>query len=485
MRLFFRFEMGADAARLGAAAAGTSSAAAAMASLTSQPLISAALCMLAMCAALFSVRVAKTSGGAERRVIEKITAVGKKIVEGDFEARILNIEEEGELAEVQHTINDMIDRSDAFVREATASLEAVCQNIYYRKILPAGLNGAFRTAADAINGSVSAQAKAVDEARRKAGEELQQLITVIGGSLQTLANGDLVSRLQGLPKAYEKISHDFNEATSHLANVLGRVVVSAGSIENSTQEIARAAEDLSGRTEQQATMIGQTSGTVQDLAKAIGRTAASSGRTKDIISEAKNELAANVDVVRDTEISIDRIKGSSQKINSIIGVIDEISFQTNLLALNAGVEAARAGDAGRGFAVVASEVRALAQRCADAAKEIKTLISTSADEVENGVALVKATGAAFDRIRTFVADIDSGIAEIADQALDQSNTLKQFNIVIAEIDYTTQRNAAMVEETSAACRSLAQECATMARMAAEFQLPPASAETQRPHKNAA
>ena len=200
------------------------------------------------------------------------------------------------------------------------------------------------------------------------------------------------------------------------------------------------------------------------------RTADASTRTKDIITNAKVEATQSIGVVRETEQAIERIKGSSEKIGAIIGVIDEIAFQTNLLALNAGVEAARAGEAGRGFAVVASEVRALAQRSAGAAKEIKALILQSAGEVAKGVGLVKAAGSAFDRIKNQIALIDGGIGEIAHRAVDQSNTLTQVNIAITTIDQATQQNAAMTEETNAACQSLSKECERLAGMVGKFRI---------------
>jgi methyl-accepting chemotaxis protein len=164
------------------------------------------------------------------------------------------------------------------------------------------------------------------------------------------------------------------------------------------------------------------------------------------------------------------IEQSSHQIGQIIGVIDEIAFQTNLLALNAGVEAARAGDAGKGFAVVASEVRALAQRSADAAKEIKTLISTSSQQVEAGVKLVGHTGTALQRIVTQVSEINGIVAEIAASAHEQATALHQVNTAVNQMDQVTQQNAAMVEQATAASHSLSQESEELARLVGRFQV---------------
>jgi methyl-accepting chemotaxis protein len=168
--------------------------------------------------------------------------------------------------------------------------------------------------------------------------------------------------------------------------------------------------------------------------------------------------------------AMSQIEDSARQINQIIGVIDEIAFQTNLLALNAGVEAARAGDAGKGFAVVASEVRALAQRSAEAAKEIKALISDSTTKVGDGVRLVGETGVALERIVTEVAQINSLVGEIASAAQEQATGLAQVNVAVNQMDQVVQQNAAMVEESTAASHTLAREATNLTDMMAQFQL---------------
>ncbi|MDB5424069.1 MAG: chemotaxis protein, partial [Phenylobacterium sp.] len=175
-------------------------------------------------------------------------------------------------------------------------------------------------------------------------------------------------------------------------------------------------------------------------------------------------------VVREAVAAMSDIESSSHQISQIVSVIDEIAFQTNLLALNAGVEAARAGDAGRGFAVVASEVRALAQRSAGAAKEIKALISTSTGQVTSGVQLVGQTGQALDRIVGKVAEINQLVAEIAGSAKEQALGLHEVNASINQMDHVTQQNAAMVEESTAACLALASEAQHLSEMIGRFDV---------------
>jgi methyl-accepting chemotaxis protein len=189
-------------------------------------------------------------------------------------------------------------------------------------------------------------------------------------------------------------------------------------------------------------------------------------------------------IVREAVAAMGEIEGSARQIGQIIGAIDEIAFQTNLLALNAGVEAARAGEAGRGFAVVASEVRALAQRAADAAKEIKTLVSTSMRLVERGVNLVGETGAALGRIEVGVTRINASVSEIAASAQEQATGLAQVNSAVNQMDQVTQQNAAMVEESTAAAHSLSNETNELNRATSRFRIDngPSRAPSAKPHK---
>ena len=295
--------------------------------------------------------------------------------------------------------------------------------------------------------------------------------TSFGTALARMAAKDLSYRItEDVPEAYRQLQLDFNVAMAEIEEALQSVHASAEAIENGTREMTLASEDLSRRTEQQAASLEETSAAMLELSDAVNKTADASTKTKDIISLAKGEALVSTEVVRKAISSIDGILQSSRQISQIIGVIDEIAFQTNLLALNAGVEAARAGDSGRGFAVVASEVRALAQRSAEAAKEIKGLISRSSSEVTVGAEHVHATGKAIDRIMTQISVIDGGIANIASQAIDQAITLKQVNTAIGEIDQTTQKNAAMAEQATAACHMLAQESESLVGLVGAFKV---------------
>jgi methyl-accepting chemotaxis protein len=303
-------------------------------------------------------------------------------------------------------------------------------------------------------------------------------VGLIAAALADLAKGDLQARVaEPLIPSLDTLRVDFNAAAANLQSVLLAVKAGASAIETGTGEISVSAQDLSKRTERQATSLEQTAAALDQITTKVKKTAHTSGKTRQVAEEAKQDAERSGDVVMDAVAAMSEIEASSREIGQIIGVIDEIAFQTNLLALNAGIEAARAGDAGRGFAVVASEVRALAQRSADSAKEIKGLISRSDSHVARGVSLVGDAGLTLKKISEHVANINSQMSEISASAEEQSRALSEVNAAVNTMDGMTQQNAAMVEETTAASQNLVQEAKDLTRMMSQFKF---SVEEQTP-----
>jgi len=329
-----------------------------------------------------------------------------------------------------------------------------------------------RDAADAE--SVKVWQKEEEERAAKLAEAARQDQLAIEGlaeGLGRLAGGDLVYRIETefAPKTAQ-LRSDFNAAAAKLQEAMSSIRASTATLASGSSEITQAADDLSRRTEQQAAGLEETAATLDEITATVKNTAEGAVRAQAVVSTAKSEADHGGEVVRDAITAMSEIERSSKQIGQIIGVIDEIAFQTNLLALNAGVEAARAGDAGRGFAVVASEVRALAQRSAEAAKEIKGLISASTTHVGQGVDLVGETGKALARIVAQVAEINAVVSSISASAQEQASALHQVNTAVNQMDQVTQQNAAMVEETTAAAHALGVESAELARLVGLFQL---------------
>ncbi len=309
-----------------------------------------------------------------------------------------------------------------------------------------------------------------EAANAEADQRRNTAIDAITVALSRIAAGDLSTRLEGLPSEFSKLQTDFNHTAQALGQTLSAVAQSADSIGSSSEEVGRAADDLARRTEHQAMRLEQTAAALNQLTDSVRHADNSAAQAATKVVSMRDEAKHSGDIVRNAVRAISEIAQSSQEISQIIGVIDEIAFQTNLLALNAGVEAARAGDAGRGFAVVASEVRALAQRSADAAKQIKTLISTSSNQVDQGVKLMAETGEVSERIINSVIEIDRLVAGIASSSHEQSQGLSDINKAVSEMDQGTQQNAAMVEQTTAAVHSLRSEATTLAEGVSAFVL---------------
>jgi methyl-accepting chemotaxis protein len=303
------------------------------------------------------------------------------------------------------------------------------------------------------------EARAAREAEKASeAQKLQFAIDSLGEGLTRLSGGDLLFRLNTPfePKV-DKLRTDFNNALVKLQETMLNVGTNTLAIRSGTGEISSASEDLSRRTEQQAASLEETAASLDEITATVNKTAEGAKHARDVVSAAKSDAEKSGAIVQQAIEAMSGIEASSKQIGQIIGVIDEIAFQTNLLALNAGVEAARAGDAGRGFAVVASEVRALAQRSAEAAKEIKGLIATSTAQVDHGVDLVAEAGKALQRILAQITEINGEVSAIAASAQEQAVGLRQVNTAVNQMDQVTQQNAAMVEETTAAARSLSQE----------------------------
>ncbi len=343
---------------------------------------------------------------------------------------------------------------------------------------------ALRAEQEAMKAQQEAQQAELMRQREIKQQEQRNVVDGLAAGLSHLAGGDVMFRLnEAFAGEYETLRGDFNSAMTKLQDAMGAIARNTEGVRSGAGEMMQASDDLARRTEQQAANLEQTTAALGDITATVHKTAEGAHSARAIVEAAKENAEHSGALMQETVAAINDIEKSAQQIASIVGVIDEIAFQTNLLALNAGVEAARAGDAGRGFAVVATEVRALAQRSADAAKEIKALISTSNTQVGSGVKSVAETSAALARIVEQVAQINQLVGDIAASAEMQASGLNQVNAAVGQMDQVTQKNAAMVEEATAASHALASEAEELARLVGMFQIgevdtaPPAARST--------
>ena len=314
------------------------------------------------------------------------------------------------------------------------------------------------------------QRQVAEDARLKAEAEQSTALSALRGVLAKLSAGDLDARLPAdLPENFVQMASDYNASIDALRATIGTVRQSADEIFKSTAAISDATDDLAQRTEQQAAGLEESTAALHELTQNVTLTADGAKEASQVVGVALAEAHVSEEVVGRAVSAMGAIEKSADEISKIIGVIDEIAFQTNLLALNAGVEAARAGEAGRGFAVVAQEVRELAQRCANAAREIKNLISQSSTQVEAGVGLVNNAGDALAKIIVRIGEINEIVAKIASAAADQSGGLREVNTSVASMDQITQRNAAMVEESSAQTATLQEEAGRLVQALQGFK----------------
>ncbi|CVI64523.1 MULTISPECIES: methyl-accepting chemotaxis protein [Agrobacterium] len=269
---------------------------------------------------------------------------------------------------------------------------------------------------------------------------------------------------------FERLRRDFNKSIAEFQKTLENVLGQTGDLTRSSQEVSEASVNLAERSREQAVALEETSAALEEITATVRSSTENMKETRKLVQSARTSTVASTEVVERTVDAMQRIETASREISQIIGVIDEIAFQTNLLALNAGVEAARAGDAGKGFAVVAQEVRELAQRSANAAKEIKALINNSGTEVLEGVRLVGETGEALKQIDALVRHIDSNVDMIAKAADEQAVGISEINKAVNRLDRMTQENAAMSARTTVISTTLAQGADALAQLVSLFKL---------------
>jgi methyl-accepting chemotaxis protein len=355
----------------------------------------------------------------------------------------------------------------------------------------AQLHAASQTAASA-RADVDAQREVADRERQARLAMMTEatalqtgVVTAVSRALEEVAAGNLVYRLtDAFPSGFEKLRGDFNAAMESFRIAMESFDGISHGIRMNTQEMSAAADDLASRTERQAASLQQTATALEEVGVGVRHTAGGARDARTVIQTAASDARQSEIVLREAIGAMAEIEASSRQIGQIMVLIDEIAFQTNLLALNAGVEAARAGDAGRGFAVVATEVRALAQRSADAAKEIKALISASGQQVATGVRLVGETGRTLGRTAEQVGQLHGLLSQIASAAEQESTALAEVNAAMSEIDNVTQRNAAMVQQTTATVQSLGEKVEQLVSHVSRFRIDGAVTSPSRPAQEA-
>ncbi len=331
--------------------------------------------------------------------------------------------------------------------EVDEVVQAAIAGDFSRRIGLDGKDGFMKTLAEAMNSLSSNVADAVED---------------VGRVLGALSDGNLNERItKDYSGAFESLKNDANTTSTKLSEIVTEIMVAANEVANAASEISNGSADLSQRTEQQASNLEETAASMEEMASTVKQNAENAQQANQLAISARDIATNGGNVVGEAVDAMSKIEDSSQKISDIIGVIDEIAFQTNLLALNAAVEAARAGDAGKGFAVVASEVRTLAQRSSQAAKDIKSLIVDSGNQVQGGVKLVNAAGESLNEIVDSIKRVTDIVSEIAAASNEQSTGVEQINSAVSQMDEMTQQNSALVEENAAAAKTLEDQSRNM------------------------
>ncbi|PYE37143.1 methyl-accepting chemotaxis protein [Rhizobium sp. PP-F2F-G38] len=405
--------------------------------------------------------------------VREMTGVMRELSEGRLDVGTMDTTRRDEIGEMARAL-DVFRRNAIAMRDMKAqeaALQASSSDLQssIASVVAAAVAGDFTARIDRDYGSpdLNRFAASVNELVGSVDQAIAELRRVI----EALSQADLTQSMNGrFQGAFGELQANVNATMVTLRSTMESVRGAGSTISESSAELSGAANDLSKRTEQQAAALEETAAALDEITATVRTASMRANEAQDMVRETKASAERSGAIVRSAVDAMGRIEDSSSRIGQIIGVIDEIAFQTNLLALNAGVEAARAGEAGRGFAVVAQEVRELAQRSANAAKEIKTLISASASEVESGVTLVRSTGTALLEIEKLVNQVNGHVESIATASREQATALGEINTSVNHMDQMTQKNAAMVEETTAASETLADQSRQLQQLLARFRL---------------
>jgi methyl-accepting chemotaxis protein len=405
--------------------------------------------------------------------IMDLTATMKRIAAGDYDAPAGMKDRSDEIGDMAAAIEVFRNNGIEVARMNAQEQGSRAKNDDFRSrmsvVVAAAAEGDFTRRIDKSFGDESLDlfASNVDQLMASVDTGVTESRRVI----RSLADGDLTDTMTGDFKgAFAELQQNVNATMETLRRTMQNVRSATGSMNGSAAELSNATNNLSKRTEQQAAALEETSAALEEITSVVRNSTERAQEATVMVGEAKQAAVQSGDVVRSAVDAMGRIEQASGEIAQITNVIDEIAFQTNLLALNAGVEAARAGEAGKGFAVVAQEVRELAQRSASAAKDIKALISKSGEEVSGGVRLVQKTGEALSEIESRVLRINDHIHSIAVASKEQATGLAEVNTAVNDMDQVTQKNAAMVEETSAATQKLSSEADELFALVSGFRI---------------
>lgn len=380
-----------------------------------------------------------------QRPIGQITGAMRRIADGLLETSISGEQRHDEIGDIARALGVFKENALAKIRIEEQSEEE-------------------RTAADH-------ERQRNDAEKRELDRQIDFAVNQLAEGLERLAQGDISVTIETpFTGRLERLRQDFNSSMSRLQATMRQIRGNVEMIQGNGNQMAQSAEDLSRRTEQQAASLEETAAAVDQITVTVRSSAERAKDADVIVREAKRSADDSSSVVSNAVDAMGRIEEASRQIEQIIGVIDEIAFQTNLLALNAGIEAARAGEAGKGFAVVAMEVRELAQRSAAAAQEIKGLINKSSREVTSGSQFVQEAGTVLAHISQQIVTISQHVEMISRASQDQSSALQEVNASVNQMDQMTQKNAAMVEETTAASRELAGEADALLALIQQFRI---------------